>query len=46
MSIRAGLVGPKAMARAAADGHEVNIPQLLHDAREGRSAVCIAHYWI
>ena len=26
MSIRAGLVGPKAMARAAADGHRVNIP--------------------
>ena len=46
MSIRAGLVGPKAMARAAADGHLVNIPELLHDAKEGRSAVCIAHYWI
>ena len=29
MSIRAGLVGPKAMARAAADGHLVNIPELL-----------------
>ena len=46
MSIRAGLVGPKAMARAAADGHEVNIPQLLRDAMEGRSAVCTACYWI
>jgi len=29
MSIRAGLVGPKAMAKAAADGHLVNIPELL-----------------
>jgi hypothetical protein len=26
MSIRAGLVGPKAMTRVAADGHRVNIP--------------------
>ena len=26
MSISQGLVGPKAMARAAADGHMVNIP--------------------
>ena len=26
MSISRGLVGPKAMARAAADGHRVNIP--------------------
>ena len=46
MSIRAGLVGPKAMAKAAADGHLVNIPELLRDAMEGRSVVCIAHYWI
>ena len=46
MSIIQGLVGPKAMARAAADGHEVNIPRLLYYAMEGRSAVCIAHYWI
>ena len=29
MSIRAGLVGPKAMERSAADGHRVNIPELL-----------------
>ena len=34
MSIRAGLVGPKAMAKAAADGHLVNIPELLHGAME------------
>ena len=46
MSINQGLVGPKAMARAAADGHLVNIPELLCDAMEGRSAVCTAHYWI
>ena len=26
MSIRAGLVGPKAMTKVAADGHMVNIP--------------------
>ena len=29
MSISQGLVGPKAMAKAAADGHLVNIPELL-----------------
>ena len=46
MSINQGLVGPKAMARAAADGHLVNIPELLRNAMEGRSVVCIAHYWI
>ena len=26
MSIRAGLVGPKAMTKVVADGHRVNIP--------------------
>ena len=46
MSIRAGLVGPKAMTRVAADGQQVNIPALLCDAMEGRSVVCTAHYWI
>ncbi len=46
MSIRAGLVGPKAMARAAADGQQVNIPALVYIAMEGRRVVCIAHYWI
>jgi len=46
MSIRAGLVGPKAMARAAADGHLVNIPELYACAMERRGAVCTAHYWI
>ena len=46
MLISQGLVGPKAMARAAADGQQVNIPALLHNAMEGRSVVCMAHYWI
>ncbi len=46
MSISPGLVGPKAMARAAADGHRVNIPLLLRGAMEGRRVVCTAHYWI
>ena len=46
MSIRAGLVGPKAMARAAADGHLVNIPELLFVLMEQRGVVCTAHYWI
>ena len=34
MSIRAGLVGPKAMERSAADGHRVNIPELSVCAME------------
>ena len=46
MSIRAGLVGPKAMTKVAADGQQVNIPALSVCAMEGRSVVCIAHYWI
>ena len=46
MSIRAGLVGPKVMAKAATDGQQVNIPALLHNAMEGRSLVFTAHYWI
>ncbi len=46
MSIRAGLVGPKAMAKAAADGQQVNIPALSYDAMEGRRVVFRAHYWI
>ena len=46
MSISQGLVGPKGMARAAPDGQQVNIPALLYVAMEGRSVVCIAHYWI
>ena len=46
MVIIQGLVGPKAMAKAAADGHTVNIPWLSFKSKEGRSLVCKAHYWI
>ncbi len=46
MSIRAGLVGPKAMAIAAADGQQINISALLQNAMEGRRVVFRAHYWI
>ena len=43
-TIDEGLVGPKAMAKAAADGQQVNIPALLHQVMEGRRVVCRAHY--
>jgi len=46
MSIREGLVGPKGMTIVAPDGQQVNIPALLYVAMDGRSVVCIAHYWI
>ena len=46
MSISQGLVGPKGMAKAAPDGQQINIPALLYVAMDGRSVVCIAHYWI
>ena len=46
MSIREGLVGPKGMTKVAPDGQQVNIPALLYVAMDGRSVVCIAHYWI
>ena len=46
MTISQGLVGPKGMAKAVLDGQRVNIPSLLYVAMEGRSVVCIAHYWI
>ncbi len=46
MSIRAGLVGPKAMTKVAADGQQINISALLQNAMEGRSVVFRAHYWI
>lgn len=39
MAINYGLDGPKAMAKAAADGHLVNIPVLPLLSMEGRSAV-------
>ena len=43
MIISQGLVGPKGMANAAPDGHQVNIPELLIYAMEGRRVVCRAH---
>jgi len=39
MAINYGLGGPKAMARAAADGQPVNIPAPLLRPKGGRSAV-------
>ena len=44
MNINRGLVGPKAMAKAAADGQLVNIPALLNKLMARRSVVCDAHY--
>ena len=42
MAINCGLGGPKAMAKAAADGQTVNIPSPPFLSMEGRSAVCRA----
>ena len=39
MEINGGLDGPKAMAKAAADGQPVNIPVLPSFSMEGRRAV-------
>ena len=39
MEINGGLGGPKAMAKAAADGQLVNIPTRLQYAMEGRDVV-------
>ena len=46
MTIIQGLVGPKAMAKAAADGQLVNIPALWCISMAGRSEVYRAYYWI
>jgi hypothetical protein len=46
MVISRGLVGPKGMAKAALDGHQVNIPELRIYAMGGRRVVCKASYWI
>ena len=46
MTISQGLAGPKGMAKAVPDGQWVNIPTLSCVVMGGRSAVCIAHYWI
>ena len=39
MDISEGLGGPKAMAKAAADGQSVNIPTRPYDSMEGRDLV-------
>lgn len=39
MEVNRGLGGPKAMAKAAADGQQVNIPARPYDPMEGRSVV-------
>ena len=41
-----GLVGPKAMAKAGADGQQVNIPARALYSMEGRSVVSRICYWI
>ena len=46
MKISQGLVGPKAMAKAAANGQQVNIPALRMVLMAGRSLVYKACYWI
>ena len=48
LAINHGLGGPKAMAKAAADGKLVNIPALPHDHNQGtkdikRSALLVWH---
>ena len=40
MAIIHGLGGPKAMAKAAADGQPVNIPAQPYGSMEGRGSVC------
>ncbi len=45
LAINHGLVGPKAMAKAAADGQTVNIPSLPQFSMEGRDSVDGAPYW-
>jgi hypothetical protein len=46
MEFSGGLGGPKAMAKAAVDGQQVNIPARLLYAMEGRGAVCRASEWL
>ena len=45
LAINHGLGGPKAMAKAEADGQLVNIPALPHRPMEGQRAVGQAPYW-
>ncbi|TSC77489.1 MAG: Uncharacterized protein G01um101429_1037 [Parcubacteria group bacterium Gr01-1014_29] len=46
MEISQGLGGPKAMAKAAADGQTVNIPSPREHSMERRGGVDFACYWI
>ena len=46
MVISQGLVGPKAMAKAAANGQQVNIPAPPRFLMERRRKQKRAHYWI
>ncbi len=45
LAISHGLGGPKAMAKAAADGQTVNIPSRRRRSRERRDLVDEASYW-
>ncbi len=45
MAISYGLDGPKAMAKAEADGQLVNTPALPYISMEGRGAVRRSSYW-
>ena len=46
LMISQGLAGPKQMAKAACDGHRVNIPWPRAGAMERRRAVPAAHDWM
>lgn len=46
MMISQGLVGPKPIPNGGGDGQMVNIPSPLYSAKEGRSAVLQATYWL
>ena len=45
MEVSGGLGGPKAMAKAAADGQQVNIPARLYGPMEGRCVVYRVSKW-
>jgi len=46
MVISQGLVGPKGIPKGGPDGQMVNIPSPLPSAKEGRSVVLQATYWL
>lgn len=46
MVIIQGLVGPKPIPKGGGDGQMVNIPSPLYSAKEGRSVVIRATYWL